>query len=295
MRIIILTIFCLFLLSCKKEDWSEEKMLLITYPDGPEAFVKGTICAIVWEPVSDSPVNIDLYQDGEFSASIIRETKAKGTYTWTIPEGLEDGSDYQIRISEMNDSKIYGLSKKHFQLLSPGQVSTFTDARDGFVYSTVRIGEQVWMAENFKYLPVEGSFYYDNNEAYFKDHGRLYTLEAAIKHCPEGWHLPSDEDWKELEVFLGMPPEELDLFASRGHSPGELLRPVRGIGFNSIFSGYYNYCFDGYGHISYESHYWTTSGDGDGNAIIRIIDGHGGIIRLGTICHLGCSVRYIKN
>lgn len=296
MRLIFVSILCLLLLSCGK---TEEDPLVpgisINNPDGPEAFVKGTLCTIVWEPVSTSPVKIDIYQDGEFSANIVKETKASGSYDWTISESLDNGSHYRIRIADVNDSNINGLSKKNFQLLSPGHASTFTDPRDGYIYNTVRIGDQVWLAENFKYLTEEGSYCYENNTAYLEGHGRLYTLDAAIAYCPEGWHLPSDEEWKVLEAFLGMSPEELDIFGTRGHSPGELLRPVRGIGFNSIFSGYYNHCVDGFGHIAYESHYWTSSADRDGKAIIRIIDGHGAIHRLGTICHGACSVRYIKD
>ena len=117
--------------------------------------------------------------------------------------------------------------------------STFTDPRDGKVYQTVVIGNQVWMAENLAYLPsvnmvadgsedAAGSYYYvygydgtnvadakatDNYATY----GVLYNWTAAMDGeassttnpsgiqgvCPAGWHLPSEAEWTELTDYLG--------------------------------------------------------------------------------------------
>jgi uncharacterized protein (TIGR02145 family) len=78
----------------------------------------------------------------------------------------------------------------------------FTDPRDGKEYRTVKIGEQVWMAQNLNY-EVEGSVCYGNDPANGEKYGRLYDWETAMKVCPTGWHLPSKEEWQTLVDFCG--------------------------------------------------------------------------------------------
>ncbi len=100
--------------------------------------------------------------------------------------------------------------------------NTFTDSRDGYVYKTVTIGNQEWMAENLKYLPsvvnsATGSsttpYYYvygyegtDVAEAKsnpnYTTYGVLYNWEAAKAACPNGWHLASDAEWEMLANYL---------------------------------------------------------------------------------------------
>jgi len=80
--------------------------------------------------------------------------------------------------------------------------NTFTDPRDGKVYRTVKIGGQVWMAENLAYNAPDSKVY-DNDESNGSKYGRLYNWGTAMKVCPNGWHLPSDKEWQTLVDFAG--------------------------------------------------------------------------------------------
>jgi len=97
------------------------------------------------------------------------------------------------------------------------RAQTVTDY-DGNVYQTLTIGEQVWMKENLKSLhyangsPINEVLAYNNDNNLADTYGRLYTWDAAMKNstlekaqgvCPNGWHLPSHNEWMALAQQLG--------------------------------------------------------------------------------------------
>jgi len=85
---------------------------------------------------------------------------------------------------------------------STQETGTFKDSRDGEKYKTIKIGNQIWMAENLNYS-IKKSWCYKNDSSNCAKFGRLYDWETAKNICPLGWHLPSDSEWTMLSVTLG--------------------------------------------------------------------------------------------
>ena len=159
-----------------------------------------------------------------------------------------------------------------------------TDARDGRVYKTVKLGSQEWMAENLNYA-AEGSLCYEDDEKNCEKYGRLYNWEVALDTsnrgcgdnfsgcrlrsdfhpregiCPDGWHVPEHAEWDTLFAYADAHGE--------GESAGDALQAYYRddylektyssdrFGFNVVPAGVFNGKeFSGLGT---SSEFWTAS------------------------------------
>ncbi|MFX1312440.1 MAG: Ser-Thr-rich GPI-anchored membrane family protein, partial [Promethearchaeota archaeon] len=89
----------------------EEDSLTVTNPSTATAWEMGSSHAITWTSTgSITTVKIELYKAGVFVLEIIASTANDGSYTWAIPTDLEDGIDYQIKISDVSNPATYDES-----------------------------------------------------------------------------------------------------------------------------------------------------------------------------------------
>lgn len=74
----------------------------------------------------------------------------------------------------------------------------FTDKRDGNVYRTVTVNGVTWMAENLRFKATPGAAFYDNDQNNARQYGMLYDWKTSLTVCPDGWHLPSGNEFRNL-------------------------------------------------------------------------------------------------
>ena len=208
------------------------------------------------------------------------------------------------------------------------EYGSLTDDRDGQTYKTVKIGEQWWMAENLNYRYIQqtadedsSSYCYNDKPANCAKYGRLYLWSAAMDSagiipgnsangcgdgkicnlgnvkvrgvCPEGWHLPSRDEWNTLFTAVG-----------GSSTAGEVLKSTSG--WNRSGNGSDNFGFSalpaalrdidgGYGYEGY-TFFWSSTERNSGNACLmglRYCDGLADLLNDGK--SNGFSVRCLKD
>jgi uncharacterized protein (TIGR02145 family) len=206
---------------------------------------------------------------------------------------------------------------------------------EGNTYATIKIGDQVWMAENLKttryndsteipYVIDNGVWvslktgayrWYKNNEFKYKSlYGALYnwyTVKTG-KLCPAGYHVPSDEDWIQLELALGMTTEQAYSFGEfpgidgRGTDQAIQMKSVDGwmqweekggggtntSGFTSLPAGECNWDGSHYYGEGICTTWWDSTSEGGGRAVDCV---EPGVARGVYYANYGISVRCVKN
>ena len=261
--IIVLVIQFMVLSSCKEKE-NEVPNIEITAPEGGDMFMQGdqiTIKANADDP-DGSVVKVNFYLQHQEIAEV---SQAPYEYQLTLADSLLGNVNLRAAaIDNVNGAKSTSITivvdtPGGFNPdLSYGTVKDI----DGNSYKTIEIGEQNWMAENLKVtqyadgtavplvaddaqwtsLGISDRAYcwYDNKSEYSDTTGVLYSWAGAMNGsasvndtttrvqgvCPDGWHLPSDEEWKEMEMEMGMSQAAADKYEWRGTYEGGDLKEL---------------------------------------------------------------------
>lgn len=160
---------------------------------------------------------------------------------------------------------------------------------------TIKIGDQEWTAENLNVKTDSGSWCYNDNEINAEKYGRLYNWETAKKLCPEGFRLPTIEDYYKLIKFYGT----YDIAGEKLKSTKLWNEPSKGNAdinsFNALPAGFYNAQESFFGE-NVETKFWTSSERGiDNSYFISLYFDNSEVIDDVHHKRYGLSVRYIKN
>jgi uncharacterized protein (TIGR02145 family) len=190
---------------------------------------------------------------------------------------------------------------------------------DGNVYSTVKIGNQTWMAENLqttKYRngdPISNivcktdwknkttGAYCNFDNTVNTVYGKLYNWYAVSDSrniAPQGWHVPTDIEWSVLETFLGGNSRAGGILKEIGimhwRSPNSCA--TNESGFTGLPAGFRN-GFDGrFDSLGITSYFWSFTQDGTSNALnFNLLYNSGSSCRASFDKSYGVSVRCVKD
>ncbi len=211
-------------------------------------------------------------------------------YWWSL-NGSDATKAWRRDISyNQYDLALHAYQKEHGYSIrciqDDSESGTFTDQRDGRTYKTVKIGNQVWLAENFAYLPYVNDpndnsatapriYVYNNtstsvatakNSQYYNKYGALYNWSAAVSIAPAGWHLPTDESYTILENYLGGREAAGGKLKESGtaHWKAPNTGANNESGFTALPGGLYHYINFGYaGEMGF---YWSSTQEGSAQA-----------------------------
>lgn len=187
--------------------------------------------------------------------------------------GYDTNAEWRTKVARIVSVGTYsGVTRAIDTTIRPapcGGVTTVDD-EEGNSYDTVEIGTQCWMVRNMRVgTPVNNSTAQTDNGSIQKycynnvpanctaDHGGLYSWDEAMQYstaeraqgiCPNDWHIPTDDEWYELENFVdpsiitptepGYPGSAGDTGWSRGTDGGTALKTGGSSGFLAYLSGY---------------------------------------------------------
>ncbi len=313
---------------CNNEEITDKPLVStneITFTQ-TSAIVGGEVTGNGGSPVTDYGIYWGTSANPESTGTKLSIGSGTGSFSISLT-GLSTSTLYYIKAYAVNDAGEAFGSEVSFTTLDKG-TGTLADI-EGNTYSTVIIGTQEWMAENLKTtmyndntpiplvtdatvwsnLTTPAYSWYDNDEAtYGPSLGVLYNWYgiATDKLCPTDWHVPTDEEWKILEIYLGMSRSDADLISWRGTDQGTKLKTTSGwhdhgngtddFGFAALPSGYRDSKLGTFNSYERSGWWWSSSTDFVG-AWSRALgkDRNGSIGRQNLYLRYGFSVRCLMD
>lgn len=202
---------------------------------------------------------------------------------------------------------------------------------DGYTYKTVKIGDQEWFAENLKttvyangdeipYSRTDESWTtqemgmrcpYAHDEEGSALYGQLYNwyaVDDARGLCPNGWHVPSDYEWENLEVYLGFSRADVSIQGDRGSGElgiGTKLKASNGwedagngaddFGFSALPGGYRYFNNGSFDNAGYFGYWWSSSPNLEGAWYRSLTTSSPVIGRYSSDIRFGFSVRCLRD
>jgi uncharacterized protein (TIGR02145 family) len=213
---------------------------------------------------------------------------------FTITEIMDEGiTQDDIIAGSITTSSLIGT----YGLVVDGITGSYTDTRDGKVYTYIGVGEQVWFAENLASAKTtsganitSGIYAPNGSSSNVSAHGYLYTYTVGQNACPSGWHVATDAEWFTLENFLD---PTIDDPTETGHRGTVFRTKMQEAGFDIPFSGYYTSNISSYNGFGSLSAYWAVST----TAFARLINDppSNTSVRMGFVQTNPISVKCIRN
>jgi len=242
--------------------------------------------------VSNSVSSITVTPTGAGTITVEGETVASGSPS--SPINLTAGVEKTITIIAKEAgkyAKAYTISVMRENAFTCGD--NLIDSRDSQSYTTVSIGTQCWMKKNLNIGTMINDssrqendsliekYCYGNSSANCTTYGALYQWPEAMglsysgcinsdcsaqiqtpRHqgiCPIGWHMPTDTEFKTLEMYLGMTQAQADATGWRGTDQGTKLKVAGSSGFNGMLAGYIYFNFSFSHELTRYGYFWSST------------------------------------
>jgi len=159
------------------------QQITITSPNGGESWPAGTSRSITWSDNISEQVSIDLYKAGSYYYTITASTPSDAHHLWDIPDTLQGGSDYKIKITSVINSSIFDFSDGNFTIV--GNVITVTSPNGGENWQAGSAQSITWSDNINEQVSIDlykgGSYYYTITGATPSDGHHLWDIPDTLQ------------------------------------------------------------------------------------------------------------------